>query len=140
MIFTPRKARVQHNVSSIRMRRVLVVEDNPVNQFVALKQLTALGFVGSAVSSGYEAVDAIKAQQFDFILMDCRLPDMDGYETARVIRNFEERNRRGRVPIVAVTVDNDEDSIQRCLSAGMDGHLPKPTSITDLREALTRLG
>jgi CheY-like chemotaxis protein len=71
--------------------------------------------------------------------MDCRLPDMDGYETARVIRNFEQRTARERVPIVAVTADNEHDSFERCISAGMDGHLPKPTSIADLRDALARL-
>ncbi len=120
-------------------RRVLVVEDNPLNQFVALKQLTALGFSGTAVSSGYEAVDAIATERYDCILMDCGLPDMDGYETTRVIRNLEQRSERKRVPIIAVTVDSAEDAFDRCIGAGMDGHLAKPTSIADLRDILARL-
>ena len=122
------------------MRRVLVVEDNPVNAFVALKQLTALGFVGSAVASGYEAVNAIKTQTFDVILMDCGLPDIDGFETARIIRDFEQSSHNGRrIPIIAVTLENGDDALDKCISAGMDAHLPKPTSITELRDTLERL-
>jgi CheY-like chemotaxis protein len=120
------------------MRRVLVVEDNPVNQFVALKQLQALGYSGSAVSSGHEAVEAIQTECFDAILMDCRLPDMDGYETARVIRDIEQRAEKRRVPIVAVTVDRGSVAQEKSLAAGMDAHLPKPLSMTDLRAALRK--
>jgi CheY-like chemotaxis protein len=127
-------------VAAIIVRRVLVVEDNPVNAFVALKQLTALGFAGSAVASGSEAVNAIKAQTFDVILMDCGLPDMDGFQTARIIRDFEQRSQGGRrIPIIAVTIENDNDTLDKCISAGMDAYLPKPTSITELRDTLERL-
>jgi CheY-like chemotaxis protein len=122
------------------VRRVLVVEDNPVNAFVALKQLTALGFAGSAVAWGGEAVNAIKTQTFDIILMDCGLPDIDGFDTARIIRDFEQGSPNGRrIPIIAVTLENGDDTLDKCISAGMDAHLPKPTSITELRDTLERL-
>lgn len=120
------------------MHHVLVVEDNPVNQFVALKQLTALGCRGTAVSSGHEAVEAVKLASFDLILMDCRLPGMDGFETTREIRNYERTVKRRRVPIVAVTVENDSEARDRCVAAGMDTHVAKPSSMNDLRDMLER--
>jgi CheY-like chemotaxis protein len=117
---------------------VLVVEDNPVSAVTALKQLRALGCQGTAVTSGVEAVEAVKHEAFDLILMDCRLPGMDGFETTRVIRNFERTTKRQRVPIVAVTVENDSDVRDRCVAAGMDTHVPKPSSMNDLRDMLER--
>ena len=118
--------------------RVLVVEDNPITQLLTLQQLRQLGCTASAASSGGEAVEARKSEHFDLILLDCRLPDMDGYETARAIRKYERISERQPVAIVAVTADDDLECVDKCISAGMDAHLPKPTSVGVLRDILAR--
>jgi CheY-like chemotaxis protein len=118
--------------------RVLVVEDNPITQLVTLQQLRELGCDPRAASFGNEVLESSLSQEADLILLDCHLPDMDGYEIARAIRERERRSDRRRVPIVAVTVDSYAECAERCICAGIDGHLQKPTSIGRLREILAR--
>ena len=120
------------------MARVLVVEDNVITQLVTLQQLRELGCVPRTASSGVAALEAMRDQHFDLILLDCRMPDFDGYETARAIRTFEESEARQRAAIVAITGDSDVECVDKCLSAGMDGHLSKPTSIAGLRAIFER--
>jgi CheY-like chemotaxis protein len=118
--------------------RVLLVEDNAITQLVTIQQLRELGCIPQTASSGTAALEAIRDQRFDLVLLDCRLPDIDGYETARRIRKLEESHDWQPSTIIAITGDSDIACVDKCLSAGMDGHLPKPTNTTALRLLLER--
>lgn len=113
---------------------VLVVEDNPVGRIVAVRMLERIGCAVRAVSSGAEAVACAAAERFDLILMDCRLPDMDGPEAARAIRG----GPHGEVPIVALTAADEQHVRERCTLAGMSGFLVKPLDISNLSAAVAR--
>ncbi|WP_273703857.1 response regulator, partial [Candidatus Accumulibacter vicinus] len=116
--------------------RVLLVEDNPVNRAVALAILEHCGCeVGIAVD-GREAVEICGAGDFDLVLMDCQMPEMDGYEATRAIRAREHPGKR--VPIVALTANAMSGDRERCLAAGMDDYLAKPIQIEALAEVLRR--
>ncbi|MCG8460820.1 MAG: ATP-binding protein, partial [Holophagales bacterium] len=97
--------------------RILVAEDNPVNQLLAVHQLRFLGFGVEAVGDGIEALELLAGQPFDLVLMDCEMPGIDGYETTRRLRASSGPARH--VPIVAVTAHADEGQRERCLRAGM---------------------
>lgn len=121
-------------------RRALVVEDNPVNQRVAVALLNRLGFDTEAVTNGQEALEKVHAshQGFDVILMDCQMPVMDGYETTRYIREWETANGVGRTPVIALTADVLPGTKQNCHESGMDDYLSKPVRKENLREVLGR--
>jgi CheY-like chemotaxis protein len=110
--------------------RVLVAEDNAVNQLVLVRHLEARGVVADVAASGVEAVDAWARAPYDLILMDCRMPEMDGYEATREVRRRESGGRR--TPIVAMTADALPEYRQRSLDAGMDDHVAKPVSVREL--------
>ncbi|MGH9284034.1 MAG: response regulator, partial [Acidimicrobiales bacterium] len=116
--------------------RVLVVEDNPVNQKVAVLILEKLGYRPDVAADGAEAVAAVQAVPYDLILMDCQMPGMDGYEATSQIRRAEGPQRR--TPIIAMTAGAMEGDRERCLAAGMDDYLPKPVRPDDLGVALER--
>ncbi len=116
---------------------VLVVEDNPVNRKLALQQLKKLGFRAHAVTDGREAVDAVANGVYDVVLMDCQMPDVDGFEATRQIRRAE-ASRGGHVPIVAMTANALEGDREACLAAGMDAYLAKPVQLSALRAAVER--
>jgi PAS domain S-box-containing protein len=111
-------------VPSLRNLRVLVVDDLPMNRDIAESFLQAAGHRPICVESGAEAITAAAAMDFDTILMDVRMPEMDGLEATRRIRAIE--GRRGQVPIVALTAHAFADQIQECHEAGMSAHLAKP--------------
>jgi len=118
-------------------RRVLVVEDNPVNQRVAALLLEKLGVAVSVANNGAEALDALGRERFDAVLMDCQMPEMDGYEASRRLRQREvDRGSRERVPIIAMTANAMTGDRERCLDAGMDDYLSKPVSQTAISEAM----
>ena len=118
---------------------ILVAEDNPVNQSLALKQLRELGYRARLVGNGVEALDETISYpgQYSLVLMDCNMPVMDGYEATRLIRQDEVSSSR-HVPIIAVTANSMEGDMEKCLAAGMDDYLRKPVSLEDLREMLAR--
>jgi CheY-like chemotaxis protein len=105
--------------------RILLVEDNAINQEVASKILTKMGYEVRTASSGRDALQALALEKFDAILMDCQMPEMDGYECAGKIREREIGTNR-RLPIIALTANALSGDRKRCLEAGMDDYLPKP--------------
>jgi PAS domain S-box-containing protein len=125
--FAPKKnLRLQSPRSgSIARLRILVAEDNRVNQLLITTMLESLGYSAQAVANGREAVDAYLTGLHDLILMDCQMPEMDGYEATRAIRNYE-RQHGGWVPIIALTANALIDDEMICKSAGMDDYISKP--------------
>ena len=116
---------------------VLVAEDNPVNRKLALQQLKKLGYAAHAVADGREAIDAVVRDDYDLVLMDCQMPEVDGFEATREIRRAE--SARGRhVPIVAMTANALEGDREQCLAAGMDDYLAKPVQLAALRAVVER--
>ncbi len=114
---------------------VLLAEDNPVNQRVAARMLAKLGYRVDIVSNGLEAVEAARRVPYDAILMDCQMPEMDGFEAAGAIRKS---GAVRRVPIIALTANAMAGDRERCLEAGMDEYLAKPVKLEDLRNVLDR--
>ena len=106
-------------------RHILVAEDNAINQLLISKQLERLGYQSHIVGNGAEAIAALIDQSYDLVLMDCQMPEMDGYEASRRIRALEEQTGK-RVPILALTANAVRGDAERCIAAGMDGHLTKP--------------
>ncbi|MFM9882709.1 MAG: ATP-binding protein [Burkholderiales bacterium] len=117
--------------------RVLVAEDNPINQMVVHASLTKLGCKVDVVATGIEAHRAAVAGAYDLILMDCHMPELDGYEATRRIRASEQGLGR-RTPILALTASALKEDRDRCLAAGMDEHLSKPLTRVALATALDR--
>ncbi|MBX3026123.1 response regulator [bacterium] len=116
--------------------RILVAEDNPVNQKVVLRMLQRLGYQADVAGDGERAVAAATAQPYDVVLMDVQMPGVDGYEATRRIRS----ERRGRQPrIIAMTANAMASDRDRCLAAGMDDYISKPLRPDDLRAAFERM-
>ncbi|UVK87049.1 response regulator [Pseudomonas sp. B21-051] len=116
-------------------RNVLLVEDNPVNQTVIEAMLRSLGFTVSVATDGAQAVRSAEGNDYEVILMDCRLPIIDGYEATRQIRLLP---GRGEVPIIALTANALQGDRETCLSAGMNDYLAKPFKRNDLQQILQR--
>jgi two-component system sensor histidine kinase/response regulator len=119
--------------------RILVAEDNPVNQEVALGMLQNFGCEVEVVANGREAYEISTRRQYDLIFMDCQMPEMDGYEATNAIREREAQDpRKGHIPIVALTAHAMEGDHQACLAAGMDDYLSKPFTKEQLQEILKK--
>lgn len=117
--------------------RALIAEDNAVNQKVAQLQLERMGFTAEAVGNGLEALEALEIRRYDVVLMDCQMPEMDGYEATRRLR----RNPRHKdLPVIAMTAHAMEGDREICLQAGMNEYISKPVRPTELRLALERAG
>jgi two-component system sensor histidine kinase/response regulator len=121
----------------MRAERILVVEDNLVNQRLATKQLQRLGFSTSIAENGSVAVERLRNEHFDLVLMDLQMPEMDGFTATRHIRQNELRTGH-RVPIIAVTADARPEDRIACLAAEMDDYLSKPVSLDELRVTIER--
>jgi CheY-like chemotaxis protein len=117
--------------------QVLLVEDNPTNQFLAEEYLRRIGCAVAVARSGHDAVRLASGRDFDAILMDCHLPELDGFGATAEIRRQEAGRRR--VPIVALTANAMPGDRERCLAAGMDGYLSKPITLQDLTRCIRRL-
>jgi PAS domain S-box-containing protein len=116
--------------------KVLLAEDNLVNQKVALTLLKKFGIHADVAATGMEALDALIGVSYDLVLMDCQMPEMDGFEATRRIRERERGSRR--MPVVAMTANAMAGDRERCLEAGMDDYIPKPVRVPDLHRALNR--
>jgi signal transduction histidine kinase/DNA-binding response OmpR family regulator len=117
---------------------ILLAEDNAINQRLALKQLQKLGyFATTVVATGHAALAAVMERPFDIVLMDCSMPEMDGYAATAAIRRHEAGTGR-HTPIIAMTANAQSDDRSRCITSGMDDYLSKPVTLDTLREALER--
>jgi CheY-like chemotaxis protein len=120
----------------VRARRVLLVEDNPVNQEVARAMLQDLGVETVSAWSGEEALEKLAAERYDVVLMDCQMPNLDGYMTTTRFREWEQEQRRPRTLIVALTANALSGDAEKCFAAGMDRYLSKPFTIEQLQGVL----
>ncbi len=115
--------------------RILLVEDNNVNQIVATGMLKKIGYQVSIANNGREAVHAIEHEKYDLVLMDCQMPVMDGFEATQAIRKLERNNS---VPIIALTANALREDRERCEEAGMNDYLTKPYKQTELQEVINK--
>jgi two-component system, sensor histidine kinase and response regulator len=135
-------SRAGRSVTAPQLRlngRILVVEDNPVNQRLALAMLGKFGCRADTVANGAEAVSASEKVPYDLILMDCQMPVMDGYQATAAIRRREQNDPDGkRVPIIAMTANAMTGDREHCLAAGMDDYISKPVLMEQLAAGLER--
>ena len=116
--------------------KVLLAEDNPVNQKVAVLMLEKMGLRVDVASDGREALDAIKQRKYDLVLMDCQMPEMDGYQATIEIRKLE--NEGERIPVIAMTANALEGDREKCLQVGMDDYIPKPVRKDNLEAVIKK--
>ena len=125
-------------VDGKRSLNLLVVEDNKINQLLAMTLLRKAGHEVAVATNGKEGVEAVRSQSYDVVLMDMQMPEMDGLEATRAIRNLA--GERARTPIIAMTANALESDQKRCLEAGMDDYLAKPIDPKALHEKLAQWG
>jgi two-component system, sensor histidine kinase and response regulator len=118
--------------------RILVAEDNVINQLLVVRMLEKRGYEVEVVSTGQAALAALEQHLFDLVLMDVQMPDLDGFETTATIR-VQERETGAHLPIIALTAHAMSGDHERCLAAGMDGYLTKPLKADALEAAIDRL-
>jgi signal transduction histidine kinase/DNA-binding NarL/FixJ family response regulator len=119
--------------------RVLVAEDNAVNQAVAIGMLTAMGVESVLAKNGEEVVDLYRTQPFDAVLMDCQMPVIDGFQATEEIRKIEKHKGHDPIRIIAVTANALASDMERCIAAGMDDYLRKPYKCEQLNAALVKV-
>ncbi len=124
--------------TSVSDHTILVAEDNPINQKLAMFQFAQLGYQADIVSNGREAVAAVAGGGYSLVLMDCQMPEMDGFAASAAIRAAEARSGDGRIPIIAMTAHAMQGDRSACLSAGMDDYVSKPVTSHELSAALER--
>ncbi|WP_290579558.1 response regulator [Ketobacter sp.] len=125
-------------VIALQNRRLLVVEDNPVNQQVARGRLERLGFDVHVAENGAAALEMLNREHYDLIFMDCQMPVLDGYQATRRIRENEQRSRGRHIPIVAMTAHALAGDREECIRAGMDDYVSKPFRTEELKSILAR--
>ncbi len=130
----------QESSGSIQAIRVLLAEDNPTNQMFAREVISRQGWICEVVDNGRQAVESIKKTRFDIVLMDCQMPEMDGFTATAAIRRMEqETSVPVSTPIIALTANAIKGDRERCLLSGMDAYLPKPFAPKSLIELIRKL-
>lgn len=140
-VFSQSAAKTETNAVAVQKPldvRVLVAEDNPVNQKLACRVLEKLGCRVDLAANGRQAIESWRSNSYHLILMDCQMPELDGYEATSEIRRTEESTGRSRTPILAMTASALDSDRERCLLHGMDDFLSKPVQIEHLRQAIER--
>jgi CheY-like chemotaxis protein len=115
--------------------RILVAEDNPSNQRVLVEMLKRLGYRADAVANGREVIEALERQDYDLVLMDIKMPEMDGITATQVIRNLRPDSGPKIVAITAFALEGDRE---KCLEAGMDDYISKPVQVKELAAILKK--
>jgi CheY-like chemotaxis protein len=133
-VASPPKPRIDAEVASRHALRILLAEDNVVNQKLALRLLQQMGYRADLASNGLEAIECVARQTYDVVLMDVQMPEMDGLEASRRITARWPAGQRPR--IVAMTANAMQGDREMCLAAGMDDYLSKPIRLDELVEAL----
>jgi two-component system sensor histidine kinase/response regulator len=130
----------RHSLAEDKKRRVriLLAEDNTINQKVIISTLKKLGYNADAVANGKEAVKTLEMIHYDMVLMDCQMPEMDGYEATGEIRKRSSKVLNHEVPIIAITANAMRSDREKCLQAGMDDYLPKPIYPKELSDMLEK--
>ncbi|MGB0911932.1 MAG: response regulator, partial [Nitrospirales bacterium] len=141
----------QHRLHEVKVRsqtRILVADDHRVNQQLAVLMLERLGFRADIVANGNEAVEAVSRVPYSLVFMDCQMPEMDGYQATREIRNRavsgkipdskDNNGRTLRLPIIAMTANAMQGDREKCLEAGMDDYLSKPIKSDQLQLILSK--
>lgn len=131
-----KKLLTRHTLREASRTRLLLVEDNPVNQKVVARMLQKMGYACDLAQNGREAVDALAQHAYDLVFMDCQMPVMDGFEATAQIRTRE--NPGNHVPIIAMTAMAMKGDAERCLAAGMDDYLAKPISREDVQHVIEK--
>ena len=124
--------------SAKRKIRILVAEDNPVNQKVAQAMLRKMGLHADVVANGQEAINALQIMPYDLVLMDCQMPEMDGFEATRSIRQGGSKAHNVQIPIIAMTAFTMRGDKDKCIQAGMSDFIAKPVQQQELAELLAR--
>jgi CheY-like chemotaxis protein len=117
---------------------ILLVEDSPVNQMVATGVLKKMGHRVDVAENGFKAIEALKQNNYDLVLMDCHMPEMDGFKATALLRDPRTGAVNPKVPVIAVTASVLEGSYDKCLEAGMDDYLAKPFKPDQLHDVISR--
>jgi CheY-like chemotaxis protein len=131
-----REEPTEEAIQKSRPAHILVAEDNFINQKVALKILEKLGYRAEAVANGEEAIKALKRIPYDLVLMDCQMPELDGFDATRAIRGPDSPVLDSNIPIIAMTANAMKGDRERCLEAGMDDYIAKPVQPQILVETI----
>jgi PAS domain S-box-containing protein len=133
----PQQVEAAHKLGEKFSGRILVAEDFPANQEVMRNILQKLGCEVVVVEDGHQVLEALEKAEYDLLLLDCIMPNMDGYEAAKAIR-VREQGSKAHLPIIAVTASTLEEDQRHCMESGMDGFIHKPVSLAKIREVLGR--
>jgi len=129
----------RHSIRESKHRfKILLAEDNPVNQRLAVRMLQKMGHIVSVAHNGRQALQAVEDEQFDLVLMDIQMPELDGLESTAAIREKEKPSGK-HIPIIAMTAHAMTGDRERCLQAGMDGYVSKPINVNELSETMAHL-
>lgn len=116
---------------------ILLADDNPINQKIAVRMVQSLGYRAQSVATGREVLSALRERSYELVLMDCQMPDLDGFETTAKIR-LDLQSPFNRIPIIAMTASVTEEDKSRCLACGMNDYLSKPVKPSDLEAVIER--